>query len=303
MFKNTLDNKRYHTLNYYLRKRFNEKVIKIPISINSTCPNKKTGGCIYCKDFSKANIIKDNNDLLNTFNETKSIMSKKWPNAKYIAYFQSGTNTYGDINKLKPLFEQFLNIKDVIGIAIATRPDCINKECLTYLSNLNKKTFLSIELGLQTQNNDTLKLINRGHTKEDFTSCVKRLQKHNIFITAHIINGLPFETKKDMLNTVTYLNDLKINAIKIHMLFISKETALETLYNKTNFHVLSKEEYIDIVCSQLEHINENIVIARITGDPIKEDLVEPAWLLKKFILLNDIDKEMLKRNIYQGDKL
>ncbi len=302
MFKYTLDNKRYHTLNYFFKNKFKSKVIKIPIDADFTCPNKVTGGCIYCKDNSKANIISAEKNIIKQFNLTKQIMDKKWPNSKYIAYFQSGTNTYGDVSKLKLIIDELLTIKNVIGISIGTRPDSINDEWFNYLNQLNKETFLTVELGLQSSNNSTLKLINRGHTKEDFTNCVRKLKKINVFTVAHIINGLPFENNTDMINTAKYLNNLKIDAVKIHMLYVIKNTNLEKLYNETNFKILPKEEYINIVCDQLEILNENIVIERITGDPIKEDLIEPIWLLKKFCVLNDIDKELVKRNTFQGNK-
>ncbi len=302
MFKYTLDNKRYHTLNYFFKNKFNCKIVKIPIDAGFDCPNKISGGCIYCKDYSKANIIQKENNLIKQFENTKNIMKKKWPNAKYIAYFQSGTNTYGPIDKLKNTFEQFINLTDVVGISIATRPDSIDDKILNYLSDLNKRTYLTVELGLQSQKDETLKLINRGHTKSDFTSCVKKLKSKNIFTVAHIINGLPYETKEDMLNTVKYLNNIHIDALKIHMLFITKNTALEKMHKKNNYHILTKEEYIDIVCSQLTYLDEKIVIERITGDPVKEDLIEPLWLLKKFCVLNDIDKYMVNNNLYQGIK-
>lgn len=300
MFEYTLDNKKYHTLNYFLKNKFGNKIIKIPIDASFDCPNKKTGGCIYCKDYSKANIIINEKNLIKQFENTKKIMEQKWPNAKYIAYFQSGTNTYDTVDNLKNVFEQFITLPNVVGISIATRPDSITDECLSYLKELNKKTFLTIELGLQSQKNETLKIINRGHTKEDFTNCVNKLKLNDIFTVAHIINGLPFETKDDMIATAKYLNNLNINAIKIHMLFISKDTKLEELYLKENFHILSKEEYIDIVTDQLSYLDESIVIERITGDPVKDELITPNWLLKKFCVLNDIDKAMNNKNIYQG---
>lgn len=300
MFNKTLDNKRYHTLNYFFREKYGSKVIKIPIDAGFNCPNKTTGGCIYCKDNSAANIIIKDNNLLNQFNNTKNIMLKKWPSSKFIAYFQAGTNTYDDVSKLKEIFEPFVDIPNVVGISIATRPDCINKECLEYLIDLNKRTDLTIELGLQSSKEDTLKIINRGHNLKTFEDCIKNLKVANIFTVVHIINGLPYENKEDMLNTVTYLNKLKIDAIKIHMLYISRNTALETLYYTKPFHLLSKEEYIDIVTDQLALLNESVVIERITADPVKEELIEPTWLLKKFCVLNDIDKQMIRKNIYQG---
>ena len=300
MFKYTLDNKRYHTLNYFFKTKFGQKVFKVPLNINSTCPNKINGGCIFCSNNSASNISDNKVDILTQFEKAKNILEKKWPNSLYIAYFQSGTNTYNNIKKIKKYIDTLLTIPKVVGISIATRPDCLNDEWLKYFDELNKKTFLMIELGLQSSKEETLKFINRGHDVKCFTKAVKDLQKIKIFTVAHIINGLPFETKEDMINTVKYLNNLKIDAIKIHMLYISKNTKLADIYKKKNIKILKKEKYIDIVCSQLEYINEKVVIERLTGDPIKDELIEPKWLLKKFCVLNDIDKEMVKRNIYQG---
>lgn len=300
MFKYTLDNKRYHTLNYFFKTKFGQKVFKVPLNINSTCPNKINGGCIFCSNNSASNISDNSVDILTQFEKAKNILEKKWPNSLYIAYFQSGTNTYNNIEKIKKYIDTLLTIPKVVGISIATRPDCLNDEWLKYFDELNKKTFLMIELGLQSSKEETLKFINRGHDVKCFTKAVKDLQKIKIFTVAHIINGLPFETKEDMINTVKYLNNLKIDAIKIHMLYISKNTKLADIYKKQNIEVLKKEEYIDIVCSQLEYINEKVVIERLTGDPLEDELIEPKWLLKKFCVLNDIDKEMVKRNIYQG---
>lgn len=301
MFKNTIDNKRYYTLNCFFRKKFNNKVFKVPIDINSTCPNISTGGCIYCSNKSKANITNSNLDIITQFNINKNLLEKKWPNSLYIAYFQSGTNTYRSVNEVKNIVDKLLVINKVVGISIATRPDTLSNDWLDYLEELNKKTFLTIELGLQSSNDKTLEFINRGHDVKTFSNAIKKLKEKNIFTVAHIINGLPYETKEDMLNTIKYLNKLNIDGIKIHMLYISKKTKIAEIYKNEKFPILTKDEYIDIVCDQLRLLNENIVIERITGDPIKEELIKPIWLLKKFVVLNDIDKEMKKRNIYQGD--
>ncbi len=213
MFKYSNDNKRYHTVNYFFRNKFNSKVLKIPLDANFSCPNKVTGGCIYCKDNSSSTIINSNDNLLKQFNDAKEVMDKKWPNSRYIAYFQAGTNTFDEVHKLKEIYESVISLPNVIGISIATRPDSITDECLEYLITLNKKTFLTIELGLQSSNNETLQFINRGHNKENFTNCFNKLKKNNIFTVAHIINGLPYENKDDMINTVKYLNDIDINGI------------------------------------------------------------------------------------------
>ena len=301
MFKYSLDNKRYHTLNYFYRTKFNNKVFKVPIDAHMSCPNKINGnGCIYCSDNSKSNIINSNDSIKEQFINNIKIMENKWPNSFYIPYFQAGTNTFAPLNELKKIYESLLDYPKVVGLAIATRPDSLTDEIIDYLGELNKKTFLTIELGLQSSNENTLKFIKRGHDVECFIQAVKKLKRKNIFVVAHIINGLPYETEEDMLNTVKLLNEINIDGIKIHMLFISKNTELATMYEQEKFHVLTKEEYIDIVIKQLELLNEGVVIERITGDPIKEELITPDWLLKKFCVLNDIDKEMVKRDTYQG---
>ena len=305
MFKNSLDNKRYYTLNCYYKRVFGCKVFKVSLNPGFTCPNKDgkvgTGGCIYCSPSGSGDFAGNtNDDLMTQFNKVKEVMLHKWPNGKYIAYFQANSNTYGDLDKLKSTYEQFLNVPGVIGISIATRPDCFTNELYDYLEDLNKKTFLTIELGLQSSNDETLKYINRGHDLKCFDNCFKELQKRNIKVIVHIINGLPNETQEDMLNTVKYLNSLHIYGIKIHMLHIIKNTKLYSIYKDNPFHVLTEEEYIDTVIKQLELLDEDVIICRITGDPVKEDIVEPKWLVKKFIVLNNIDKEMVKRDTYQG---
>ncbi len=306
MFKYSLDNKRYHTLNYYLKNRFHEKVYKVSLNAGFTCPNidgtKGYGGCIYCSKTGSGEFGGNiNDDLITQFNKVKEVMDKKW-HGKYIAYFQARSNTYAPVNILKERYETVLKLDNVIGLFIATRCDCITDECLDYLTLLNKRTYLTIELGLQTIHENTSKLINRGHTLKEFTDTVKRLRERNIDVVVHIINGLPYETKEMMLETVKFVNTLDIQGIKIHMLNIIKDTPLETLYNKEHFHVLTKEEYIDIVISELELLDSKIVIHRITADPDPKTLIEPTWLLKKTVLLNDIDKEMKRRNTYQGIK-
>ncbi len=303
MFKYTLDNKRYHTFNFFLKNKFNKKVFKVPLDAGFSCPNKKTGGCIFCTDGSKSNITDNTKSILDQFEETKNIMLKKWPDSYYIPYLQANTNTYASLDNLKEIYEPLLKLDNVVGLAIATRPDSITDDVFEYLCELNKKTFLMIELGLQSSNDETLKFINRGHDVKSFDNMVKKLKDNNIFVVAHIINGLPNETKEDMIKTAKHLSELDVDAVKIHMLHIIKNTKLADIYEKEKFHILTKDEYIDIVCEQLEWLDPKIVIHRITGDPKKEDLIEPTWLLKKFVVLNDIDKEMVKRDIYQGDKV
>ena len=307
MFKYSDSNKRYYTLDYFYKHKFNSKVFKVSLNAGFTCPNKDgtvgTGGCIYCSKLGSGEYAGDKSkDLVTQFNEVKNMMLKKWPTAKYIGYFQANTNTYAPVNILKEKYETILNLDNVVGLSIGTRPDAISDECLDYLEELNKKTYLTIELGLQTIHERTSLLINRCHTLECFENMVKELRKRNIDVVVHIINGLPYETKDMMIETVKYLSKLDIQGIKIHALSILKDTKLEKMYNESHFKILSREEYINVVCDQLEYLREDIVVHRITGDPKIDDLIEPNWLIKKVTILNDIDKEMKRRNSYQGIK-
>ncbi len=307
-FKYSNDNKRYHTLTYYYKKKFNEKVCKVSLNANFTCPNIDGkvgfGGCIYCSKLGSGEYAGNKDEsLITQFEKGKEKMQKKWPNAKFIAYFQANTNTYGPIEKLKSCFEPFIERDDCIGISIATRSDSITDECLEYLEDINKRTFLIVELGLQTIHDKTSKLINRCSTIDNFDKMVKELKKRNINVVVHIINGLPYETEEMMIETVKHLNELNIDGIKIHMLGILKDTPLEKYYYKNKFKILSKEEYVNIVVKQLEYLNPKIVIHRLTEDPKEDDIIEPKWLTKKFTVLNEIDKIMSKNDIYQGDKL
>ena len=307
-FLYTLDNKRYHTLNYFYHHTFHSKVFKISLNGGFSCPNldgtKGYGGCIYCSKSGSGDFAGNQFEPIQIqFQKGLEMMRKKWPDGKLIAYFQARTNTYAPVQELKKKFEPVLTMPNVIGLSIATRPDAISDECLDYLEDLNKRTYLMVELGLQTIHETTSKIINRCHTTKEFDDMVKKLRARHIPVIVHIINGLPYETKEMMLETVKHINQLDIHGIKIHMLHIVKDTPLANLYQKKPFHVLTKEEYIDIVIDELELLRPEIVIHRITGDPVKEDLITPTWLLKKFCVLNDIDKEMVKRNSYQGKKI
>lgn len=308
LFINVYDNKRYYTLNNFYKNKFNSKVFKVSLNTNLSCPNRDGtvgfGGCIFCSKNNGGEFAGNPKDNLKTqFENVKNVMLNKWPKAKYIAYFQANTNTYAPLNTLKKLYEEVLTYDNVIGINIATRCDAISEEVLNYLTDLNKRTYLTVELGLQSIHNQTLKLINRGHDLKSFEIMVKKLQARNINIVVHIINGLPHETKEMMIETVKYLSDLNIDGIKIHMLHIVKNTKLAEIYQNKEFSLLTKDEYINLVCDQLEYLNQNIVIHRITGDPKVSDLIEPNWLIKKTIILNDIDKELKRRNSYQGKNL
>lgn len=294
LFKNTNNNKRYYTLDYFYKTKFNCKVSKLTIDAPFTCPNidgtKGYGGCIYCAPSN------NNQDIDTQIELQKKIINNKWPNSKYIIYLQSHSNTYGNINKLKSIYEPLLKVDNVIGLSIGTRVDCIDNDCLDYLEELSKRTYLTIELGLQTIHEKTSKLINRCHSLEEFEKMVKELKKRNINVVVHIINGLPFETKEMMIETIKYINKLHINGLKIHMLFIDENAPIKNL----KFNYLSREDYINIVCDQIEELDPNIVIHRLTGDGNKNTLIYPLWSFKKVSILNDIDKELAKRNTYQG---
>ena len=305
MFKYSNTNKRYYTLDYFYKSKFNSKVFKVSLNAGFTCPNKDgkvgTKGCIYCSKSGSGeyggNVTKD---IVAQFNEVKEMMLKKWPEAKYIGYFQANTNTYAPLEVLKEKYEPILKQENVVGLNIATRPDSITDECLDYLEELSTRIYLTVELGLQTIHEKTSILINRCHSLECFKNMVEKLRKRNINVVVHIINGLPYETKEMMIDTVKYLSDLDIQGIKIHMLSILKNTELAKLYEKEKFKILTREEYIDIVVEQLEHLREDIVINRLTGDPMVSDLIEPKWITNKTTILNDIDKLMKQKDTYQG---
>ncbi|MFW5889511.1 MAG: TIGR01212 family radical SAM protein [Bacillota bacterium] len=299
--------KHYNTLNNYYKSKYNTKIMKIALNGDFSCPNRdgvfSDKGCIFCSERGSGDFAGNKEYSLATqFKQIKSMMNKKWKKGKYIAYFQANTNTYGPIDKLRKLFFDALNLdKDIIGLNIGTRPDCFNKKIYELLSEINQTTNLTIELGLQTINESTLKLINRGHDVKTFTKAVKELRKRNINVVVHIINGLPYETKSDMIATINYLNNLDIQGIKIHMLYVLKNTPLEKYYAENKFHTLTLQEYVDITTEQLRHLRDDIIIHRITGDPPRDLLITPKWTLKKFVVSNEIDKLMRKSNYYQGD--
>ena len=299
-----MEKERYNHLNKYLKEKFGERTLKICIDSGFTCPNRdgkiSSGGCIFCSDGARSNEIKNISDLEEQYQTLKKVMSNKWKNLKYIAYFQAFTNTYATVEKLKSIYEPFIIKEEVVGINIATRPDALDIDVLDYLEDIAKRIPLTIELGLQTANDETAKFINRGYKFELFENKVKELRQRNIDVVVHLINGLPNETKEDNLNTIKKINHLDIQGIKFHSLFIEKDTALEKLFIKNNYHVLTIDEYIDIVISQLELLPEHIVIQRLTGDPIPSKLSFPLWSIKKINVLNGIDKEMVKRSTYQG---
>ena len=299
--------KRYNSLNYFLREKFGEKVYKVSLDGGFTCPNRdgtlSTKGCIFCSDSGSGEFAGSRNkNITDQIEEQLELISKKFPHGNVIAYFQNFTNTYGDIEYLRKIYEEALSHPRVIGLAIATRPDCIDDSILNLLNELNNKTFLWIELGLQTTNEKTSIDINRGWKLAIFDNIMKKLSDRNIKVVSHIILGLPNESHEMMLNSIKYIVQKKVWGVKFHLLHIIKNTNLEKLYIEKKFHILNKEEYIDLIGKGIELLNENMVIHRLTGDGSQDTLIEPRWSLDKRNVLNSIEKHLKNNNISQGDK-
>jgi hypothetical protein len=297
-------NKRYYTYDYYLRTRFGRKVGKIPLDIGCTCPNidgtKGTGGCIYCSrrgsgDFAglPSQPIREQYDTL------RQLLYKKWSGAACIPYFQAHTNTYGSVEELSPYFEQALLFPQSVGISIATRADCLTGWS-DYLHDLNSRTFLTVELGLQSVWDRTASRINRCHSFAEFKEGYRLLE--GIPVCIHLINGLPGETREDMVESAKIVGALHPFAVKIHLLHVLDHTVLGDLYRKGEVRPLEREEYVQIVCDQLEVLPPDTVIERLTGDGLAESLLAPEWSKKKLVVQNEIDKEMSRRMSMQGIK-
>ncbi|WP_373601335.1 TIGR01212 family radical SAM protein [Paraclostridium bifermentans] len=306
-FKYAFDNKRYHTWNYYLRNTFGEKVFKVSINAGFSCPNidgtVAYGGCTYCSKQGSGDFAGNPNDnLIKQFEDIKEMMHKKWSNAKYIGYFQAYTNTHAPVDVLKEKYETILNLDDVIGLSISTRPDCLPDDVLEYLADLNKRTNLWVELGLQTIHDKTSKIINRGHDYNAFLEGVEKLKKHNIKTVVHIINGLPGEDYNMMMETAKAVSKLGVHGIKIHLLHVLKDTPMEKMLEKGMFDLMDQDDYINLVCDQLEILPPEMIVHRLTGDGKRDEMVGPMWSLKKWEVLNAIDATMKERNSYQGIK-
>jgi radical SAM protein (TIGR01212 family) len=302
-FSNT--NKRYHTYDYYLKSRYGEKTFKVSLDGGFDCPNRDgkvgVGGCTFCTVSGSGEFGGDRIDPLEVqFNKVKDMMHQKWPVAKYIAYFQSFTNTYAPVEKLKQTFEPFIGKENVVAMSIGTRPDCLPDDVLDYLADINKRIDLWVELGLQTTFEKTAKMINRCHSYDVFLKAVADLRARNIKVMVHMINGLPYESEEMMFENIKRVSKLDIQGIKIHSLSVIKNTALERIYLKKPFPIMSKEAYVDLVVRQLEIIPPHIVVARVSGDAKKEDLIVPEWSIKKVALANEIDKLMVLKDTYQG---
>lgn len=300
------DNKRYHTLNYHMLQKFGTRVFKAVIDAGFTCPNIDgacgKGGCTYCtsgaSEFTNSSLI----PIKEQIELEQQRIYKKWGKVPVIAYFQAHTNTYADLETLKSLYEQALETDGVIGISIATRPDCLDDEKIAYLKELSQKTYLTVELGLQTIFNETSKKINRGYLFETFENTFSKLKQNRIRTCVHLINGLIDETPEMMIETAKEIGSMSPDAVKIHLLHVMKDTVCESQLIQGKLDTMSMNEYIETVCNQLRYLPPRCVIERITGDGSKENLIAPRWSTNKIAVLGGIDKFMADNNIYQGDK-
>ena len=304
-YKYSLDNKRYQTWNYYSLKHFGTKIAKVPLNAGFTCPNRdgkySTKGCYFCP----GNGIDDfpgrsDSDLLAQFNKRKQLYLKKWPAAKPQPYFQSYSNTYGSLEKLKTTFEPFIADPTIKALFIATRVDCLSEEIIELLSDYNKQKEIWIELGIQSIHDKITMRMNCYHTFDQAKTVIAKLAKEKLHITVHLINGLPGETKEMMLENAEALNSLPIDAVKFHNLLILKDSYLAGEYQKTPFPLLSQEEYFQITGSQLEILDPNFVIERVMSDAPLKELIAPLWTREKITSINYLDRLLKQNNTWQG---
>ena len=292
-------------LNPYLKERFNKKIYKIALNPLTTCPNRDgtigTGGCIFCSKGGSGDFAASGSDIKMQIDEAIERISSKVPEETgYIAYFQAYTGTYGNPQVLEQTYMEAAEDDRIVAVSIATRPDCLDEEILNVLSEIAKKKPLIIELGLQTSKEESVKYIRRGYDNYVFTEAVDKLRKIGAEVVVHVIIGLPGEDKSDVINTVEFVNMHDVQGIKLQLLHVLKETDLETEYVLGKFEVLSLEEYTDILCDAIEHIRDDIILHRITGDGPKKILIAPEWSKDKKRVLNYINKALSDRNIVQG---
>lgn len=304
--------KRYNTLNDYYRQIFGEKIFKVPIDAGFDCPNRDGtvahGGCTFCTVSGSGDaIVAPDAPIRDQFYKEIDFMHRKWPDVKkYLVYFQNFTNTHDTVDVIRERYEQAINESGVVGINIGTRPDCLPDETIAYIAELSDRMHVTVELGLQTTYDETSKIINRAHTYDLYVETVKCLRQlaPKVEIVSHLINGLPGETHDMMIENVRRcVTDNEIDGIKLHLLHLMTSTKMQRDYHEGRLKLLGMEEYVNIICDQLEIIPKNIIIHRITGDAPRDMLIGPMWSLKKWEVLNAIDQEMERRGSYQGCKL
>lgn len=300
-----MNNDKFYKLNSFLKKNFKEKIYKVSLDGGFTCPNRdgkiSNKGCLFCSDKGSGEFAGDRCKTITTqIDEQIDFMKDKIGSSKVIAYFQNFTNTYGDVEYLRKIYYEALNHEKVIGIAIATRPDCLSDDVINLLEEINKKYFLWVELGLQTANNNIGKIINRGYDTKVYIDSCKILNEKNIKFVTHMIVGLPNEEKKDLYDTIDLINSVKSWGIKIHLLYILKNSKLLNYYQQNPFKIYEKDEYENTVIELLERLSPLIVVHRLTGDAKKDELFEPLWSLNKRSILNSIEKKLKSSKSYQG---
>ncbi len=308
-FPNSDSNKRYYTYDYYLRHRFGGKCAKLALDAGFTCPNIdgrcSTGGCIYCSDRGSGDFAPESiHSIPEQIRLQKEAISHKWDTSRCIAYFQAHTNTYASVEVLREKFEAALGEEGIVGLNIATRADCLEKDVVEYLSELSERTVLTVELGLQSSCDATARRINRGHTYEVFCQGFERLRSANpnIGIGVHLIFGLPGEGECEMLQSVRDVAALHPEQVKLHLLHVLRGTPLGTMYERGQYTPMEREDYIRLVADALELLPPDVVIARLTGDGAGEALLAPDWSRKKTTVINDIDKLLYARDSYQGKR-
>ncbi len=294
----------YNDLNSSLRSRFGCRVQKITIDAGLTCPNRNgavgRGGCIYCNDRGSGTGASKYASITEQILSAKEFLKRRYKANKFIAYFQSFSNTYAPVEKLRSLYEEALGVEDIAGLAVGTRPDCAGDDVLDLLAEMNDRTYVNVEYGLQSINDRTLEFINRGHTVETFRDAVSLTRKKGLDITAHVIIGLPGEDREDMLATARALGKMDVQGVKIHLLYVIRGTRLHQMYESGSYRCLNREEYIDIVCDFLALLPPEMVIHRLTGDPHRDELAAPLWALEKEKNLKAIRNTMQERDIRQG---
>ena len=308
MFPYSDSNKRYHTYNYFLKQKFGAKVAKLSLDAGFSCPNidgsKGYGGCTYCSGRGSGDFAADAAlNLKEQLEQQKAVMEKKWPNSKYIAYFQAHTNTHAPLEILKERFESVLDCEGLVGISIATRADCLDAAKADYLAQLAEKTFVEVELGLQSVFDITGERINRCHSYAEFEQGFALLKERNIPVCVHLINGLPGENREMMLESAYRVGQLRPHSMKLHLLHVIEGTKLAEQWRKGEFSLLEREDYVNILCDQLELLPPEIVIQRITGDGDKRTLLGPLWSMDKKNVMNAIDMELARRDSWQGKRL
>jgi radical SAM protein (TIGR01212 family) len=299
--------KRFYDLNTYFRNRYGERVHKISIDAGMNCPNRdgtiSTGGCVFCnaKGSGTGNLAKGLS-ITQQLEQSKTPVIKRFKAHKFIAYFQSFTNTYAPFEQLKKMYNEALAVPDVIGLAIGTRPDCISGNVLDLLQTYAQRRLVWIEYGLQSAHDATLTQINRGHDVATFERAVHATTGRGILISAHAILGLPGESRIHMRQTADYIARLPIDGVKLHLLYVIKGTPLERLYRSGQYHCLQRDQYIDLVCDVIERLPDNMVIQRLTGDPHPHELAAPLWALEKNENVALIKQRLAERDTWQGKK-